>query len=200
MQSFVLPFITAMFAPSLVPYLYSVGTIFVAASSSHQLDMQTRDTMHHKIEAFIGSLDLPSSQAQILASKLEGDSNLAAFLDSKDYDSSDLISLACQSAQICLGADSVDTTPQNQTRGDANWSVVFSAQETPKANHHDEGLKPALFPQHASYCQSRQKMYLRRSRPSAFSKRNFPSVVAAIPQIRAGRASRNLVFLSICKN
>lgn len=84
--------------------------------------------MHDKIKAFLDSLDLPSSQIQILTDKLEGDSTLAAFLDCKDYDATGLISLAGQSAEICLGANSVDTTALNQTTVDTNWSVDFSAR------------------------------------------------------------------------
>lgn len=84
--------------------------------------------MQARIEAVVNSLNIPSSQAQLLTSKLEDNANLAAFLNGKDYDASGLISLACQSAQLCLGSDSVDTIPLNQTTVDANWSVVLSAQ------------------------------------------------------------------------
>ncbi len=88
--------------------------------------------MQDKVEAFVDSLNLPSSKAQPLARTLKADSNLAAFLDGKDYDTSGLISLACQSAQSWLGADSVDITPLNQTTVDANWWVVVSAQNHEK--------------------------------------------------------------------
>lgn len=85
-----------------------------------------------EIKAFVVSLDLPLSQAQDLTSKLEGDSNLAAFLRGKDYDASGLISLACQSAQTCFGDNSVDTTPVDQGTVEGTWSIVFSAQERQK--------------------------------------------------------------------
>ncbi|KAL9115567.1 MAG: hypothetical protein Q9187_007280 [Circinaria calcarea] len=106
--------------------------------------MRKQGMMQAKIEAFVNSLNLPSSQGQLLTSKLEDNSNLAAFLNGKDSDASGLVSLACQSARLCSGPDSVDTVPLNQTTVDANWSqacwfspscVVFpeSAQDVSKS-------------------------------------------------------------------
>ncbi|KAL9118079.1 MAG: hypothetical protein Q9187_005380 [Circinaria calcarea] len=133
-----------MFAPSLIYYLLHIGTTFSASYFPHQLDMQKQGMMQAKIEAFVNSPNLPSSQGQHLTSKLEDNSNLAAFLNGKDYDASGLVSLACQSARLCFGPDSVDTVPLNQTTVDANWSqacwfspscVVFpeSAQDVSKS-------------------------------------------------------------------
>ena len=81
--------------------------------------------MHDKVEAFVASLNLPSSQSNPLIRKLEADSNLESYINGKDYDASVLVSLACLSAQECLGLNSVETTPVNQTEVDANWSVVL---------------------------------------------------------------------------
>ena len=79
----------------------------------------------NSITSFIELLDLLSPQAQFLNSRLGGDSNLEAFLGGKDHEASVLIKLACLSADVCLGADSVETTPMNNTEVDSNWYVPF---------------------------------------------------------------------------
>ena len=94
--------------------------------------MQQRSIVQDRIETFVGSLGIPHSQAQPLITKLGSDSNLTAFIKGKKYDASELIALACLSAQICLGADSVDTIPLNQSTVDANWSVTFTTQNNQK--------------------------------------------------------------------
>lgn len=78
--------------------------------------------MNERITTFINSLDLPSSRAQYLTLKLGHDSTLEAFLNGKERDASALLQLACFSAEICLGADSVDSSPVNHTEVDGNWS------------------------------------------------------------------------------
>ncbi|KAL9636811.1 MAG: hypothetical protein Q9204_002111 [Flavoplaca sp. TL-2023a] len=97
-----------------------------------------------KLQPFVNSLALPPPQAQLLSSKLDQDSNLAAFLSGKDYQSSFLLALSCLSIRATLGDNSVDTIPVNQTETEANWSqacwrsptcVVFpsSAQDVSRA-------------------------------------------------------------------
>jgi len=113
-----------MFALSLICYILCSAPLFVVSSSPCQLDTLKRGIMD-KITAFVDALDLPASPAQHLTSKLAGDSNLSAFLNGHHHSESLLLSLACYSAQACLGADSVDTKPANQTEVDANWSVVL---------------------------------------------------------------------------
>ncbi|KAI4122337.1 MAG: hypothetical protein LQ338_005876 [Usnochroma carphineum] len=102
--------------------LFSLSIAVATSASSAQVNTQTMAVMHNKLEAFIQSLPLPPSQAQFLTSKLSADSNLDAFLNGKDHKSSALAFLACLSAQACLGPESVEVTPVDQTEVDANWS------------------------------------------------------------------------------
>ena len=138
---------------------YGLVPTFVATYYLHQLIPKKLIVMHDNMQDFVDSLDLPSSQAQLLITKLERDPNLAAFLNGKDYDTAGLISLACQSAKLCLGVDSVDTTLLNQTKVNANWSVVSSARNCQKANQYDQGLKHAGLPLHALYFQNHHETY-----------------------------------------
>ena len=94
-----------------------------ASSDAYDRHFHKRRIMN-SITTFIESLEVPSSQAQHLAAGLGNDPNLESFLNGKDHDTSALIKLACLSAEICLGADSVDTTPVNTTEVDNNWSVA----------------------------------------------------------------------------
>ena len=114
-----------MFAPSLFCLLLCVATTFASLNYPHQLGARKRATMQDKVEAFVESLNLPSSQANALTSKLEGDSNLGSYLAGKPYLESGLVSLACLTAQLCFGSSSVETSPVNQTTVDGNWSVVW---------------------------------------------------------------------------
>lgn len=84
--------------------------------------------MQDSIQAFVDSLALPTSLARSLTSRLHGDSNLEAFLNGKNHDSSGLIPLVCLLVEACLGADSVDTIHENRTEVDANWFVIFFTQ------------------------------------------------------------------------
>lgn len=79
--------------------------------------------MRSKLQPFVDSLALPPPQAQSLSNQLDQDSNLAAFLSGKDYQSSLLLAVACLSIRASLGAESVDTIPINQTETEANWSA-----------------------------------------------------------------------------
>ena len=84
--------------------------------------------MQDNIQAFVDSLALPTSLARSLVSRLQGDSNLEAFLNGKNHDSSGLVPLARLVVEACLGTDSVDTIPLNQTEVDANWFVIVFTQ------------------------------------------------------------------------
>ena len=79
--------------------------------------------MHHEIQVFIDSLVLTSVKAGYLASRLDDDPNLAAFLSGESHQSPDLLMLACLSAKTCLGDDAVDMPPLNQTEVNENWSA-----------------------------------------------------------------------------
>lgn len=85
-----------------------------------------RGFMQSKLQPFVDSLALPPPQAQSLSNKLDQDSNLAAFLSGKDYQSSLLLAVACLSIRASLGAESVDTIPINQTETEANWLAHLS--------------------------------------------------------------------------
>lgn len=108
----------------------------------NQANIEDRTAMHDKIGVFIESLALSASQAQSLTSELEKDSNLGAFLGGSNHDPSGLITLACKTARACLGADSVETQPVNQTEVDANWLVMSGGQNL-KTDRCDEGPKHA---------------------------------------------------------
>ena len=71
------------------------------------------------IEAFIQSLQLASSSARALISKLQ------AAQDGNGRTTYNAIGLACLVAQATLGAESVEMTPANQTGIDSNWSVAL---------------------------------------------------------------------------
>lgn len=84
--------------------------------------------MNKNTSTFIESLDLPSPGTQSLATELGDDPSLEAFLNSKNHDKSALTRLACLSARLCLGADSVDTAPVNQSDADGNWFGHYPSQ------------------------------------------------------------------------
>ena len=75
--------------------------------------------MQGNIQAFVQSLQLPSTQAPALISNLEAAHN-------GSEPTSSPVELACKAAQVCLGSGSVETTPVNLTEVDANWSVVLN--------------------------------------------------------------------------
>ena len=102
-------------------YYVLAGAAAIIATSSSTCKI---DEMKSASAEFVGDLALPSSQTQLLISTLEGDCNLAAFLDGHDYLESGLISLACHVAQAILGSESVDTEPVDQTEVMLNWYVV----------------------------------------------------------------------------
>jgi len=72
---------------------------------------------------FVDDLGLPSSQAQLMTSKLDGDANLADFLAGRDFLESRLVSLASNISQAIIGAESVDITPVDQKDVALNWYV-----------------------------------------------------------------------------
>lgn len=78
--------------------------------------------MQDKVSFLVDSLALPSSsEAQSLTTELAQDPNLNAFLKGGKYNSSALLTLACQAVRIALGDDSVDTSPVSAANVDANW-------------------------------------------------------------------------------
>lgn len=103
--------------------IFMLLTIASAAFASSFSILQT-DNMQGKIATFVDELHLPSSHSQELIGTLEGNSNLSAFLTSSDYVESGLVSLACSVAKTLIGAESVSTTPVNQTEVEGNWYVV----------------------------------------------------------------------------
>ena len=107
---------------SFVCYLHIITLASAASPDAGGRQIHKRGIMN-KIAPFVQSLDIPSSQAEHLTATLDHDPNLEACLKGKNYDTSSLVKLACLSAEVCLGADSVDTTPVNQTEVDNNWSV-----------------------------------------------------------------------------
>ena len=121
-----------MFAPSLTLSLLCSAVTFVASASLQQGASSQPGNMNTQSASLVNSLALPSSQAKAVTSKLENDSNLAAFLNGGSYVESGLVTLACYVLQACLGAASVDTTPVSPTEVDANWFVVSSAQTRQK--------------------------------------------------------------------
>ena len=104
-------------------FYFLIITLACAASPEADDRHLHKRRIMSKIATFVESLDIPSSQAEHLTARLNNDPNLEAFLNDKNHDTSKLIKLACLSAEICLGADSVDTTPVHQTEVDNNWSV-----------------------------------------------------------------------------
>ena len=108
--------------------LYYVLVIVLSSTASlavndYSQKIQERRIMNERITRFINSLDLPLPQAQYLTLKLGHDSTLEVFLNGKEHDASALLQLACLSAEIGLGADSVDTTPVDHTEVESNWFV-----------------------------------------------------------------------------
>jgi hypothetical protein len=108
---------------SIIIRLLCVGVTFPASSPAHQIDIHARATMQTQanIEAFIQSLQLASSPAQALVSKLR------AARDGNGKTTYNAIGLACLVAQAALEAESVEITPVNQTKVDSNWSVALDA-------------------------------------------------------------------------
>ncbi|KAL8870032.1 MAG: hypothetical protein Q9198_007731 [Flavoplaca austrocitrina] len=94
----------------------------IGPASAASPPTSNRASVQSKLQPFVNSLALPPPQAQLLSSKLDQDSNLAAFLSGKDYQSSFLLALSCLSIRATLGDNSVDTIPVNQTETEANWS------------------------------------------------------------------------------
>lgn len=84
-----------MFGPSLIYFVLCAVTTFVASISLQQTDKSKTGNMNNNISAFVDGLSLPSSQAQSLTSKLESDSNLAAYLNGGTYLQSALVPHAC---------------------------------------------------------------------------------------------------------
>ena len=127
----VLPRIAVMSAfpspsiPSLMTYLLCIGSTFPASSSTHQVGLYDRATMQAQgeIGAFVHSLQLASSPAETLISKLQ------TAQDSNGNITSNPIVLACLVAQAALEAASVEMTPVNQTEADSNWSVALNAPD-----------------------------------------------------------------------
>ena len=106
---------------SLITCLLCVGFTFTKSSPAHPFDIRTRVTTQTqaKIEAFIQSLQLASSPAQALVSKLQ------AAQDGNGNTTYNTIGLACLIAQAAMEADSVEITPADQIGADSNWSVAM---------------------------------------------------------------------------
>ena len=176
-----------MLGSILIFYLLRAGITFAAAP------LEVQATMQDKVHSFVQSLQLVPSQNQSLISQLESAQN------SNGRTTASGIDLACQVAQACLGPGSVETKPVNQTKVDANWSVIPQYSELPNANHSDEGLKRVGQRHHAYYFHDRRQRHPRPSKLSAFLKRTSLSVAAATPRIPAGPVSTTQVSLLICR-
>lgn len=81
--------------------------------------------MGDQINTFVGSLDVPATQARSVASVLEKDANVAAFIAGKHWDPAALATTACVSLKFVLGEEKVDTKPVDQAIVDENWLVVL---------------------------------------------------------------------------
>ena len=113
--------LASLSVPSVITYLLRVGVTFPAFSPAHRIDIHARAIMQTQanIEAFIQSLQLASSPAQALVSKLQ------AAQDSNGNTTYSATGLACLVAQAALEAESVETKPVNQTEVESNWSVAL---------------------------------------------------------------------------
>lgn len=85
-----------------------------------------RDIMDPQITSFVSSLAVPTPQAKAVSETLKTDSNLASFLQGKDWIASALTATACQSLQLILGSSKVDTMPVDQAKAHENWFVWAS--------------------------------------------------------------------------
>ncbi|KAL8981373.1 MAG: hypothetical protein Q9205_003823 [Flavoplaca limonia] len=133
---------TAMFGLRfLCCFLSIVGPALAASPPT-----TNRAFVQSKLQPFVNSLALPPPQAQLLSSKLDQDSNLAAFLGGKDYQSSFLLALSCLSIRATLGDSSVDTIPINQTETEANWSAPPAACPPRNTEYSYTGRKAAGVP------------------------------------------------------
>lgn len=81
--------------------------------------------MGDQINTFVGSLDVPVTQAHSVANTLEKDANVAAFIAGKHSDPAVLATTACVSLKLVLGESKVDTKPVVQAIVDENWLVVL---------------------------------------------------------------------------
>jgi hypothetical protein len=81
--------------------------------------------MGDHINTFVGSLDVPATQARSVASTLEEDANVAAFIAGKHCDPAALATTACVSLKLVLGEGKVDTKPVDRAIVDENWLVVL---------------------------------------------------------------------------
>ena len=106
---------------SIIICLLCVGDTLLASSPTYRFNVHIRATMQTEanIETFVKSLQLASSPAQALVSKLR------AAEDGNGKTTLNAIGLACLVAQATLEAGSVEITPVNQTEVDSNWSVAL---------------------------------------------------------------------------
>lgn len=103
-----------MFDSSVIYGLLLISTALAASLDARRYDIQHRATVPDDTQAFVQSLNLPSSQAQDLM-----------VLAKNGPPVSKRVRLACLAARYSLGSASVESQPGNNLAlEDANWSVV----------------------------------------------------------------------------
>ena len=80
--------------------------------------------MDLQITTFVSSLDIPVSRAHAVGQLLHVDSNVAAYLQGKDWVGSALINTACQLLKLIVGESKVVTKLIDQVIANENWSVL----------------------------------------------------------------------------